>query len=118
MSYMPNEIKSLKTPMQLLVVDRYEKVNGVSKPIHKIADDPIIFCNFKSFGGTETTTDGRVVIIDTAQITTWYRPDIQSDCQLIRLSDNAKYEIINEPENIEEANQYLKFKIQRVKGKA
>lgn len=118
MAYMPEEIKRLNTPMKLLVVERYEKERGVSKPIYKEANDPIIWCNFKSYGGTEKVVDGRYVIEDTAQITTWFRPDITSDCQLIRLRDNAVYEIINEPENIEESNRYLKFKIKRLKGKA
>lgn len=118
MSYMPNEIKQLNTPMKLMIVERYEKTNGVSKPIYKEAAEPIIYCNFKTYGGTETTTNGRYVIEDTANIVTWFRPDIKSDCLLIRLSDNATFEILNEPENIDQMNQYLKFKIARKKGKA
>lgn len=118
MNYMPQEIKRLNTPMKLLVVEKYEKVNGVSKPIYKEAENSLIYCNYKSYGGTEKTVDGRYVIEDTATITTWYRPDIQSDCLLVRLRDNAQFEILNEPENIEETNQYLRFKIKRIKGKA
>ena len=118
MAYIPDEIKRLNTPMKLLVVERYEKTGGVSKPIYIEAKDPIIYCNFKSFGGTEKTIDGRYVIEDTANITTWFRPDIQSNCQLIRLKDNALFEILNEPENVEERDQYLKFKVKRIKGKA
>ena len=118
MSYMPNEIKQLNTPMKLIVVDKYEKTNGVSKPIYKDAVDPIIFCNFKTFGGKEVVNNGRYVIEDTANIVTWYRPDITSDCLLVRLSDNATFEILNEPENIEQRNQYLKFVIKRTKGRA
>lgn len=118
MAYRPSEIENMRTPMKLRVVDRYEKVNGVSKPIYKDATDPIFHCNFKTYGGTETTVNGRYVLLDTAIITTWYRPDITSNCQVIRLSDNAVFEIKNEPENIEQSNQYLKFKIERIKGKA
>ena len=118
MAYIPDEIKRLNTPMKLLVVERYEKTGGVSKPIYIEAKDPIIYCNFKSYGGTEKVVDGRYVIEDTANITTWYRPDIKSNCQLIRLKDNAKFEILNEPENVEERDQYLEFKVKRLKGKA
>ena len=118
MSYMPNEIKRLNTPMKLLVVDKIEKTAGVSKFTYKEAIDPIIYCNFKTYGGTEREVNGRYVIEDTAQITTYFRPDIKSNCQLVRLSDNAVYEILGEPENIEQANRYLKFKIKRIKGQA
>ena len=118
MTYRPSEARSLRTPMKLRVVEKYEKVNGVSKPIYKDAEDPIIYCNFKTYGGKETTVNGRYVILDTAYITTIYRPDIQSNCQLIRLSDNAIFEIKNEPENIEQANQFIKFMVERVKGKS
>lgn len=118
MSYMPSEIQQLNTPMKLVVVEKYEKTNGVSKPIYADAVDPIIHCNFKTYGGRETTANGRFVIEDTASIVTWFRPDISSDCLLVRLSDNATFEIINEPENIEQKNQYLKFVIKRTKGKA
>lgn len=74
--------------------------------------------NMKTFGGTETTSNGVLSIEDTAQIVCWYRPDIRSDCRLIRLADNSAWEIIGEPENIEVRNQFLKFKVRRVKGGA
>ena len=118
MTYMPEQIKQLNTPMKLMIVKEYQKTNGVSKAIYEEANDSIIYCNFKTYGGTERTENGRYVIEDTADIVTWFRPDINSDCQLIRLSDNAKFEIINEPENIDQANMYSKFKIRRIKGKA
>ena len=116
--YKPREISDLKVPMKLYVVDTYEKVKGVSKPIYKEAKDPIIYCNFKTYGGKETTVNGRYVILDTAKITTWYRPDITSNCQLERLSDKARFDIINEPENMGMGNKYMQFTIERVKGQA
>lgn len=118
MPYMPKEIMQLTTAMELFVVDRYEKTGGVSKPIYKKADKPLVYCNFKTYGGKETTINGRYVILDTAYITTWYRPDITSGCLMKRMSDGALYEIINEPDNVEQGNRYLKFTVQRYKGKA
>lgn len=114
--YRPAEVKDMKVPFMLLVVDGYEKVKGVSQPIYKERD--IIKCSFKSYGGTEKEVNGRYVILDTANVVTWYRPDIQSDCLLKRMSDGALFEIRNEPENIEMKNQFLKFQVQRIKGKA
>lgn len=114
MSYRPNEANDMRVPFQLLVVSEYEKIKGVSQPIYTKKD--IVNCSFKTYGGTEREVNGRYVIYDTATIVTWYRPDIQSNCRLKRLSDGAVFEIINEPENIEMKNQFLKFKIQRIKG--
>ena len=81
-------------------------------------DGDVVLVSFKSMGGTETESNGVLSVIDTAQITTWWRPDIRSDCRLVRLSDGAAYEILGEPENLEERNQMLLFKVRRVKGGA
>lgn len=75
-----------------------------------------IFCSFKSYGGTETNVDGLISIDDTADVQTWYRPDITSDCVVVNPLNNAQYEIMNEPENIEMRNQFLLFKVKRIKG--
>ena len=77
-----------------------------------------IHCNFKTFGGTERNVNDILIVEDTAQIVCWYNPEIKSDCRLVRTSDNAVFEILGEPENIEMRNQFLKFKIRRVKGGA
>ena len=78
----------------------------------------VLMVNWKSYGGTETTSNGVLSVEDTAQIVCWYRPDIRSNSRLVRLADGATYEIIGEPENIEMRNQFLKFKVRRVKGGA
>lgn len=77
-----------------------------------------IRCNFKSYGGTERIVNDILSVEDTAQVVCWYHPDIKGDCRLKRLSDNAVFEILGEPENIEMRNQFLKFKVRRVKGGA
>jgi hypothetical protein len=94
-----------------------EKVLGVTRA-QVYEDKGVIFCTWKSYGGTETNSNGVLTIEDTAQIVCWYRPDIRSDCRLVRLSDGATFEILGEPENIEMHNQFLKFKVRRVKGGA
>ena len=63
------------------------------------------------------TVNGVYSVIDTASVTTWYRPDITANCRILR-EDGAIYEIINEPENIEMQNTFLQFKVRRVKGGA
>lgn len=75
----------------------------------------IIFGTFKTYGGTESNINGIYSIIETAIIETWFRPDIKSNCR-IALETGEIYEIIGEPENINKRNQFLKFKVKRVKG--
>jgi head-tail adaptor len=78
----------------------------------------VIRANFKSYGGTERIVNDVLTVEDTAQIVCWFHPDIKGDCRLVRLTDNAVFEILGEPENIEMRNQFLKFKVRRVKGGA
>lgn len=92
------------------------KVAGVVKKTLPNLDQGFpIHSSFKTYGGTEKTVDGIIVIDDTADVETWYRPDITSDCVVVTQS-GAKYEIINEPENIDQRNQFLKFRVRRYKG--
>lgn len=105
------------TPLYLLVPS-YETVKGVPvKTYPDPTDGELIFCTFKTYGGTERNINDIYSIEDTAVIETWFRPDITSECRIVR-TDGATYEIINEPENIELRNQFCKFKVQRVKGGA
>lgn len=91
-----------------------ERVLGVVTKKHTKIDD--IFCSFKTYGGTETTSNGITVVDDTAEVETWYRPDITSS-SVVKLNDKT-YEVIGEPENIEMRNQFMKFKVRAVRGGA
>ena len=114
--YRPMEAAQMTTPMRLQTPTS-DKTLGVSKKTY--ADVlGVLLVNMKSYGGTETVNNGVLSVEDTAQIVCWYRPDIRSDCRLVRLYDGAVYEIIGVPENIEMRNQFLKFKVRRVKGGA
>ena len=90
---------------------------GVNKKTWEDVDG-VIMANFKTYGGTEKTDNGVLSVEDTAQIVCWYRPDIRSDCRIVRATDGAAFEILGEPENIEQRNQFLKFKVRRIKGGA
>lgn len=116
MSYMPNEIKELHTPIKLLT-PIYKTVSGKSKKTYPpIENGELIYCNWKTYGGTESLVNGILTIIDTASIVTYYRPDIKSDCRVVLLSDNSVYEILGKPENIDQKNQFIKFKVQSIGG--
>lgn len=108
----------------VLLAPTTTSVSGVSKksfPTVQEAlqnEDNIFYGNFKTYGGTERDVNGVYSIENTANVETWFRPDIQSNCRVARAIDGAIFEIINEPENIEMRNQFLKFKVRRVKGGA
>lgn len=101
----------------LLLQPIYETVKGVRKKTYPETGE-LIYCSFKTFGGTESNVNGVYSIVDTANIETWYRPDIKSDCAIKLCDSGAVYEIMNEPENINMRNQYCKFKAKRIKGGA
>lgn len=101
------------TPLKILI-PVYKKYNGVISKTYE--EGFVIFASFKTFGGTDKVVNGIYSIEDTAYVETWYNPEIKSDCQVERLSDGAKFEILGEPENIEESFKILKFKVRRMKG--
>ena len=120
--FRPSEAAQMTTPLRLqqpVTATSY----GVNKKTYENTNG-VLWANFKTFGGTEKTDNGIITVEDTAQIVCWYRPDITSGCRVVLLdgtedSDNAKcYEILGEPENIEQRNMFLKFKVRRVKGGA
>lgn len=111
MSYRPKEpfstVAELFNPV-------YKTVKGVTVKTYESAGK--INCSFRTYGGTESTSNDVLTVVDTANIETWYRPDISSASQL-RLKGKA-YEVIGEPENIELRHQFLKFKVRGIKGGA
>ena len=113
MSYRPSEIDDLKIPIK---VYKREKtyISGMQKTTNIPINDPIVLCNFKTYGGTEKQANNILVIYDTAKVTTWYRPDITSDCVIEVLSTGKFYEIKNEPENFGLRNQYMQFTVERI----
>lgn len=102
------------TPIELLIPS-YTKHKGV-----EVKSFPTVGiqlnCSWKTYGGTETTTNDLYTVIDTAIVETWYRPDIKSDCRVRLLSTGDVYEIIGKPENVNMRNQFIKFKVRAVEG--
>jgi hypothetical protein len=75
------------TPIWLLI-PTYTKKKGVT--VKTFPDSGVLlYCSFKTYGGTEITTNGLYTVVDTAIVETWFRPDIKSDCRimLLRLSN-------------------------------
>lgn len=97
-----------------------KNVKGVLVKMYPTPEEgELIFCSYKTYGGTEQNNNGQYSVIDTGNVETWFRPDITADCRFC-LADNptAIYEIVGRPENINKSNQWLKFKVQAVSGGA
>ena len=103
-------------PIKLLIPET-KNIKGTIKKTYP-EDGDLIWWAFKTYGGTERDVNGVYAIEDTANIETWYRPDIKSDCAIMLAETGEIYEIINDPENINQRNQWCKFKVRRVKGGA
>lgn len=114
MLYVPKQTYELRTAAELFSVPTITTFNGVRTKTYAETGETI-FVNWKSYGGTESVNDGIVSILDTALVTTWYRSDIKSGCRL-KLSDGRIYDVVSEPENIENQNIFVQFKVQRAKG--
>jgi hypothetical protein len=97
-------------------IPQTKTVKGSTKK-HYPAEGELIYCSFRTFGGTEITSNDVLTVEDTATIETWYRPDIKSDC-ILQDVDGVKYEILGTPENINKRNQILKFKVRSIRGGA
>lgn len=111
MSYKP--ALPFNVPAQIMKAE-YRTVNGVGVKV--FTDWENIWVSAKSYGGTEREVNGQIVIEDTLSIETWYRSDITSKDCIRLLDDGSEWEIMNNPENIDRRNQYLKFKVKRRVG--
>lgn len=114
-SFRPKGFKNTRVPVELLVPTG-GSYHGVSHPSYPQTGH-LIYVSWQSFGGTEATVDGVYSIMDTAYLTTRWRPDIKANCRIKR-ADGALYEIKGEPENINMENRVLGFHVERVKGGA
>lgn len=99
------------TPIELYI-PTLTKSKGVTKKAY--GKGIRLNCSFKTYGGTEITNNGVMTVENTAYIETWYRPDITGDCRI--KVGNVMYEILGEPENIDMRNQFLKFRVQAIRG--
>lgn len=107
--YRPKEMDELDTAVTLLIptVSNYYGSPKLTYP--EVGE--LLFVNWKSYGGTEVVIDKQIVIIDTAQVTTWYDPRIKKACRL-RLDSGELYEIIGKPEDVNGRHIFMRFKVQ------
>lgn len=102
------------TPFMILN-PMYKEELGKLIPIYP-EEGVIILASFKTFGGTEIVANGVLAVQDTGEVETWYTPDIKKDTHLKCMDDGKVYEVIGTPENIEMRNQFLKLKVNSLRG--
>lgn len=76
----------------------------------------VIHCSFVTYGGTEAVVNDVWTVQETANIECWYRPDINANTRLKRCEDGKLFNLLSDPEDIEYRHQFLKFKVESVKG--
>lgn len=104
-------------PMKILVPVT-EKIYGAgNKTFSAPENSELFYGSFRTFGGTESMRDGVYMIVNTAVIDTWYRPDIKADCKIYLCETGDIYDMISDPEDIDFRHQYLRFKVQKAGGK-
>ena len=110
--------KPFDTPLLLFPVISTEKVKGRTVKTYA-AEGILFFGSFATYGGTERNVNGAYSVEDTASIETWYRPEFAASGRVALANNPATlYEIVGEPENIEQRNQYCKMRVTRVAGGA
>jgi head-tail adaptor len=111
--FKPKSSRQTRTAVRLLkpTATNYHGVQNQSYP----STGDVVYVNWKSFGGTDSVVNGVYSVIDTAQVTMRYRPDVKAGCRFLR-SDGSVYEIKGEPENVDLANLWLICRLERVKG--
>jgi hypothetical protein len=116
MAYKPS--KPFTTPLLLYPVTGTK--NELGKRVKTYAEQgELFFGSFATYGGTERDVNGVYSVEDTAVVETWYRPDFAASGRVALADNPAKlYDIIGEPEDIEQRHQYSRFKLSRVKGGA
>ena len=116
MGYRPSA--PFNVPLKLLIPSNSDVIGVNKKTFPDINNGILIFGSFRTFGGTDTQSNGLLTVENTAVIETWYRPDIKSNCRIAVIDTGDIYEILGSPENINMQNQYLKIRVRGIKGGA
>lgn len=111
-------VKPFDTPLLLYPVTGTENVLGAV--VNTYATEGILFFgSFATYGGSERQVNGMYSVEDTATVETWYRPEFAASGRVALANNPAKlYQIVGEPEDIEQRHQFTKMRLTRVAGGA
>ena len=109
------KMAQMTTPFK---IQKAESKNVLGQNQKKYIDVPYTcFGNWSSYTGNETEVNGITVIEESNVLTTWFDPNFEPAGRVIRLTDNAIFEILS-VENVEQRNMYSIVRLKRIKGGA
>lgn len=103
-----------------LLIPTSTSVQGVkvkNYPTPESVED-VLYCSFKTYGGSESISNDVYTLIDTATINCWYDPRITADCRIYICETGETYEIAGRPENVNMQHKYMQLKVRKSGGKA
>ena len=114
-------ITPFNVPMKVLI-PTYTTVKGVRQPVYPapgtLDNSYLFYGSVRSFVGSISSENELSVSKNTANIDTWFRPDIRSNCKIYMCDSGDTYEIVGDPEDIEMRHQYLRIRVQKTGGAA
>lgn len=100
----------------LLFIPCKRVYNGVTSKVWPL-QGLRLFCEVKTYGGSEQVVDGIYSVLDTAIIKCWYDPRITAGCR-IGLDTGETYEVVGQPEDVGYRHQHMALRVERVTGGA
>ncbi len=73
-------------------------------------------CSWKNLFGSELIQDKTTMNKSPAKIRMRFDSRINTTCRIIKVGEEIPYEIITSPDNIDDCNQIMEFRVQRMVG--
>ena len=113
------KLRPFSTPINVIIPTIRDEQGKDIKDYKNPAEKFLMFCSFKTFGGTETVNNGVITTLETAEITTYFDPRIKANCRIeLAESEGETFDILGAPEDLDKSHEIFKFKVQRVRGGA
>ena len=109
--YRPTKPRNVLFAIEVPVVSM---VKGVE--VKEFSDSGTIFGSYVTFGGTERVVNDVLVVDDTATVECYFDPRITAACRLRNTASGTRYDIIGAPEDIECRGQYMRIRVQAIRG--
>ena len=102
----------LSTPIRIKKKTVTINENGIEIEMWDDVIDEDVFCEWKNKFGRETYQAAMVNALEPASVKMWYIPGIDPTCQVVRVGDNAVFEIVG-VDDVGERHQQLEIEIKR-----
>lgn len=83
------------------------------KPEYRDIIDEDIMCEWQNKFGNELYQAAAINAKDPAKLRLWYIPGVDAECRIIRVEDNAEFEIIGQPDDVMNRHQQLEIEVKR-----